>query len=291
MTNADLLLAARTLRPSAAQAAEAWAALVRAEKDQVESLPNRPRPEDFYAPVADAFRADPRRTDEPLVDRLRALVRPDETWIDIGAGGGRYTLPVALLARRAYAVEPSQGMRDVLATSARDNGIDNLEVYAERWPTADSKAPVADVAFISQVGYDIADFAAFLDQMEAHAKRLCLSVMFDRAPISEFAPLWRPVHGEERVLLPGLAEFSALLFARGRTPRVVELIDIPSRTYESHEALQRAARRPLWVLEGTPEDARLGAAVREVAVEVEAGVSMSRQPRKLAFVTWQPGAN
>ena len=289
MTNEpSLSLAARTLRPSAAEAAAAWATLVRAEKQQVDDLPNRPRPEDFYAPVADAFRADPRRTDEPLLEHLRTLVKPDETWIDIGAGGGRYTLPVALRAKRVFAVEPSQGMREVLATSARDNGIDNIEIYDERWPASESKAPVADVAFISQVGYDIAGFAAFSEQMEAHARRLCLSLMFEHAPITEFAPFWKPVHGEDRVLLPALAEMSALLFARGRMPRVIQSFDIAPRVYENLEALQRAARRPLWVLEGTPEDARLAAAVRNLAVEIEGGVALSSRPRKVVFLAWEP---
>ncbi len=289
MTNdTSLSVAARTLRPSAAEAAEAWATLVRAEKQQVDDLPNRPRPEDFYAPVADAFRADPRRTDEPILERLRALVKPAETWIDIGAGGGRYALPVALRARAVYAVEPSQGMREVLASSARDNGIDNIEVFDERWPATESKAPVADVAFISQVGYDIAEFAAFSEQMEAHARRLCVSLMFDQAPITEFAPLWKPVHGEDRVLLPALSEMSALLFARGRMPHVIESLDNPRRVYENVEALQRAARRPLWVLEGTPEDARLADAVRDLAVEVEGGVALSSRPRKVVFLAWEP---
>ena len=99
------------LRPSASEAATAWRDLVLAEREQVESLPDRPRPQDFYGPVAQSFKADPHRTDEPLLDVLRALVRPDETWIDVGAGGGRYALPIALLARRVYAVEPSAGMR------------------------------------------------------------------------------------------------------------------------------------------------------------------------------------
>lgn len=189
------------LRPSAEAAAAAWSAIVTAEREQVESLPNRPRPEDFYGPIAPAFVADPRRTDEPLLDRLLDLVQPDETWIDLGAGGGRYALPIALKAKAVYAVEPSDGMRNALAGSAAENGIGNIEVFGERWP-CESRVPVADVCFICQVGYDIADIAPFLDQMEAHASKLCVAVMFQRAPISDWAPLWRGVHGEERTLEP-----------------------------------------------------------------------------------------
>jgi len=279
--------AGRTLVPDAAAAADAWRALVIAEREQVERLPDRPRPEDFYAPVAESFRADPRRRDEPLLEVLRALVRPEETWLDIGAGGGRYTLAIALLAKRVYAVEPSAGMRQVLSQAAREHGIENLEVLDERWP-CESRAPHADVAFISQVGYDIAEFGAFVDQMEAHSRRLCVAVLFERAPIAEFAVLWPSVHGEERILLPGLGEFLVLLLAKGRLPEV-RLLSLPPRTYPDLDALTSAARRPLWVLEGSAQDEKLKAAVRAAAVAVPGGYALNPKPRRLGVVTWEPG--
>ena len=45
------------------------------------------------------------------------------------------------------------------------------------------------------------------------------------------------------------------------------------------EALHRASRRPLWVLPDTPEDERLGRAVRELAIPVDGGVGLSSQGR------------
>ena len=281
----ELTTAIARLRPSAEDAAAAWHAIVTAEREQVESLPNRPRPEDFYGPVADIFRADPRPKDEPLLDALLALVKPDETWIDLGAGGGRYALPIALKANRVYAVEPSEGMRQALASSAAEHGIENVEVFGERWP-CESRVPVADVCLICQVGYDIADIAPFLDAMESHARRLCVAVMFERAPISDWAPLWKGVHGEERILLPGMPEFVSLLFARGRTPEI-HLLSLPARTYESRERLHAASRRPVWVLEGTPEDARLAETISRLAVDVPDGVALSQKPRKLGVITWE----
>lgn len=277
------------LRPGAGDALAAWRTLVSAEREQVESLPNRPRPEDFYAPVAQAFRDDPHRKDDPLLELLRPLARPDETWLDLGAGGGRYTLPLALAVRRVYAVEPSAGMREQLAAGMREHGIDNIETFAERWPLQRSEAPVADVGFMSQVGYDIEDIGPFIDQLEAHARRLCAVMLYDRSPVSYFAPLWPAVHGEPRVLLPGLGEFVALLFARGKAPSL-NTITLPQRGFPDLEALHHASRRPLWVLPDTPEDERLGRAVRALAVPVEGGVGLSARPRVLGVVTWQPHA-
>jgi SAM-dependent methyltransferase len=274
------------LRPSAQEAADAWRDLVVAEREQVELLPNRPRPEDFYGPIAQQFKADPLRRDEPVLDVLRAFVEPGETWLDIGAGGGRYTLPIALLARRVCAVEPSAGMRSALAEAAREHNIENIEVLDERWP-GESSAPVAEVAFICQVGYDIAEFGGFLDMMDAHATRLSVAVMFSEAPISDWAPLWRAVHGETRSLLPAAGEMLTLLFARGKTPEV-RFLDLPPRTYADVESLHAAARRPLWVLPGSEQDVRLLAAVRELAVKVEGGYALGRKPRHLGVITWEP---
>ena len=64
---------------------------------------------------------------------------------------------MAMLVRRVYAVEPSAGMREVLAAAISEHGVTNIETFAERWPSATSAAPVADVGFMSQVGYDIED--------------------------------------------------------------------------------------------------------------------------------------
>src|SRR5262245_56756414 len=102
------------LRPGATTAIQAWRDGGSANRAQAERLREGAAPRDFYAAVASDFRADPRRTNEPALDVLRSLVEVGETWLDIGAGGGRYALPLALMARKVIAVEPSDGMRSVL---------------------------------------------------------------------------------------------------------------------------------------------------------------------------------
>src|SRR5262247_1395442 len=122
------------LRPDAADALEAWRRRVRANREQAERVREGTPPRDFYAAVASDFRANPHRTDEPALELLRALVRPGETWLDIGAGGGRYALPLALQAKTVIAVEPSEGMRNVLAQGMAEFDIHNIESVNARWP-------------------------------------------------------------------------------------------------------------------------------------------------------------
>jgi SAM-dependent methyltransferase len=282
----DLSTAESLLRPSAEEAEAAWRVIVTEERLQVERLPNRPRPEDFYAPVAEHFRGDPQRPDNVVLEQLLRVALPGETWLDLGAGGGRYALPLAANVARVIAVEPSAGMRVVLADAIEQNRVRNIDVFAERWP-GPSEAPTADVGMIVQVGYDIEEIGGLLDQLEAHSRRLCIAVLFERAPISYFAPLWQPVHGEKRIQLPGLRELISLLLARGVLPRIDEL-RLPSRVYPDLEALHEAARRPLWVVEGSDEDKRLAAAVRSLAVQSVEGVSLDAASRLLGIVTWHP---
>src|SRR5579864_9538562 len=104
------------LKPSAEEALGAWAARVRANREQVDRF-REANPSDFYAPVASMFRADPRRHDDPALDILLELVEPTDTLLDIGAGGGRYALPLALACHEVIALDPSAGMRQVLTAS------------------------------------------------------------------------------------------------------------------------------------------------------------------------------
>ena len=81
---------------------------------------------------------------------------------------------------------------------------------------------------MSQVGYDIEDIGPFVDQLEAHTRRMCAVMLYDNTPLRYFAPLWPLVHGEPRVALPALGEFVTLLFARGRAPSL-STITLPQR--------------------------------------------------------------
>src|SRR5207302_4823852 len=108
----------RALRPGGVDWAARWQDLV----EQREALQNAAR-----GGAAGSNRWDARAghfarlTEEldagadPLVSTLRVALRPEETLLDAGAGAGRYTVPLAAVARHVTAVEPSAGMRSSLA--------------------------------------------------------------------------------------------------------------------------------------------------------------------------------
>src|SRR5215210_4699663 len=144
----------------------AWADRVHANREQAERLREDSPTGDFYAPVSALFVADPRRTGEPALDALRALTEPDDTWLDVGAGAGRYALPISLRVKEVIAVEPSASMRHALRTGIAEHGATNIGIVGAAWPDALEQLgepPVADISLIAHVGYDIERIGPFLD--------------------------------------------------------------------------------------------------------------------------------
>ena len=272
----------------------AWAARVRANAEQVDRFREVPDGTDFYAPVTGLFRADPTRSDEPALDALLALVRPRERWLDIGAGAGRYALPIARALApsggEVIALDPSASMLDGLREIAAEHDIDNVRSVRARWPPGDPTPLAADVTLIAHVGYDIEAIGPFLDAMESAAGRLCVAMLMERQPSSIADVCWPPVHGEARVPLPALPEFSELLRARGRDPSI-QMLERASRRFESRDELEGYLRRQLWIEAGGEAGHRFRAALDDLMVQDPDGrVGLRDQrPLPLGIVTWAPG--
>ena len=284
-------------REDLARAAElAWADRVRRNRDQVERFREEPDGKDFYASVSSIFRDDPDRRGDPVLDALRARARPADTWLDIGAGAGRYALPLAKTVREIVALDPSPGMLDGLRAGMAEHGIENVRVVPGRWPEAlANDGPLADltpvdVALIAHVGYDVEAIKPFLDGMERAASRECLAVLMERSPALIAEPFWPPLHGEPRIALPGLPAFVDVLRARGRDPEV-SMLESSRRRWASREEIEPYVRRQTWVAPGTAKDRRMEELIDEWLVTNDDGsVELSAaEPLRVGLVAWSPG--
>lgn len=268
----------------------AWATRVRANREQVDRFREVPDGADFYAPVQGLFRADPTRTDDPILTALLDLIRPGETWLDVGAGAGRFALPIARAldpsGGSVVALDPSMSMLEGLREIAEDYDIENVETIHARWPPANLSNFEADVALIAHVGYDIEAIGPFVDALEKTARRLSVAVLMERQPSSVADPLWPPVHGEERVPLPALPDFVALLEARGRMPSVTTLNRVPRR-FENRDELVGFLRRQLRIAEEGEKERRFQDALASLVVEVDGGFGLvDQRPLPVGIVTW-----
>ena len=272
----------------AADLEAAWSERVRANREQAERL-RETITGDFYAPVSSLFMADPWRTDEPVLDVLQALATRESTWLDIGAGAGRYALPLALRVRQVIAVEPSAGMRRALRTGIDEHGIENVRVVPGAWPEVLGELgplPAVDVAFIAHVGYDIEAIGPFLDAMEAAAGERCVAVLTDYSPAAVADPFWPLVHGEPRVALPALPDLVALLGARGRQTEVVR-VGRSTRAFDSVDALAAFLRRQLFIAEGGEKDLHFRAILPDLIVRRDGAWTLAQGPAGSAgVVTW-----
>jgi CTP:molybdopterin cytidylyltransferase MocA len=274
----------------------AWADRVRRNREQVDRFREAPDGADFYASVSSIFRDDPDRTGDPVLDALRRHARPDDTWLDIGAGAGRYALPLARTVREVVALDPSPSMLDALRTTAADHRIDNVTIVQGRWPeaAADAGLPLrdrlpADVALVAHVGYDVDAIGPFLDGMERAVRRECLAVLMERAPASLAEPFWPPLHGEPRVPLPALPAFVDLLVARGRRPEVT-MLEASRRSWASRDEVEAFVRRQTWVAPGSAKDQRMLELLDDWLVPTGDGqLDLSvAEPLEVGLVAWEP---
>jgi molybdenum cofactor cytidylyltransferase len=265
----------------------AWAERVRSNREQVDRVREVPDGADFYAPVSGLFRVDPDRGNDPVLDALVALAEPGETWLDIGAGAGRFALPLARVAGEVVAIEPSASMLDALREEMASHGITNVRPVGARWPMDDP--PAGDVGLIAHVAYDIEAIGPFVRAIEASARRLCVAVLMAKQPASVADPFWPIVHGEPRISLPALPEFVELLEAGGRSPEVTTVEREPRR-FSSREELVGFLRRQLWIADGGEKERRFDAALDELIVEHPDGkfglAGQGASP--IGIVTWAP---
>lgn len=272
-------MTASYLRPDPETLGREWREIVEAEYEQVERL-REWRDTDFYRPIASHFTDDPYRSGDDILDTLRSFGDEDTVWLDIGAGAGRYALPLAVSGKQVIAVDPSEGMQEALRSEIERYGLENIEQRGLRWPEG-AEDIQADISLAAHVGYDIREINAFVDGMERATRQRCVALLMDRAPSGGFEGLWAAVHGERKTPLPAMPEFVHLLLARGATPE----IRIFPRQHEpwTEEELRASARRRLWLSEGSEKDRRLQALLDE---EIREGTLDFDTPTRIAMISW-----
>jgi len=166
---------------------------------------------DFWTRRAGSYAvapAEPAPPPDPVLSLLEPWLSPQRSLLDVGAGVGRHTVPLAERLAWVTAIEPSQAMRQRIPELA------NVTVIASTLEEAEP-AP-SELVLCSHVLYPIADAVGFLTGLEAAATERVFVILRD-APNPHPAEL---IAGPERVREPCLRDLFMLLRQIGVTPEV-----------------------------------------------------------------------
>ena len=176
----------------------------------------------FWDKRARSFAAATSGRGDGFLEVLEPWLEPHRTLIDVGAGAGRYAAPLADRLDWVTAVEPSQGMRDLIPPK------DNMTVIATSWEHAEA-AP-ADFAICCHVLYGVADAPAFIRKLEAAAtERVFIELRYGQL-LTASDPIWELMTGSRRARQPEFADLWNLLLEMG-----IEA-DVNALEYEGFES-------------------------------------------------------
>ncbi len=233
-------------------------------------------------------------TATPVFQAVCEALGPERTVIDLGAGTGRYAVPLARAGCRVWAVEPSPLMRQhmVEALAAEDAQVrGRVTIVAGSWPEAVAGLPRAEVALASLVVHFHPDAPAFLRAMTAAATDRCvLAIRADQHhPLA--LRLWPRFHPDDPFPAQPVAhDLEAVLAEIGVRPQVT--VHSAERPYGRYASQEEAVRQVAGIL-ALCEPADLAALEAEVAAllrrDGEDGSWLADLPPvREALVAWKP---
>jgi SAM-dependent methyltransferase len=179
-----------------------------------------PRP-DAWAGCAQSFKADPRRELDGVLAKIASYLRADDTLIDVGGGGGRMSLPLALRCRQVINIDPSPAMHEVFGNTASEARIANARFVQSGWLEAEGIE--GDMALVAHVTYFVPKIVPFIEKLNSATRRRVIVAMRTVPPPNQVAPLFRFVHNEELAPVPGPKELLAVLEEMGIRAETIDI--------------------------------------------------------------------
>ena len=145
----------------------------------------------------------------PTHQRVLEALPPGGTVLDVGAGGGAASLPLAGRAGLIVAVDQSQEMLERLAELAR--GRVPLREVRGVWPEAAAAVLPADVVVCANVAYNVPALDEFVLALGARSRRRVVLELTWRHPQASLNWLWQRFWGLSRPESPTAADAAAVV--------------------------------------------------------------------------------
>jgi len=188
---------------------------------------------------AHAHRYDKRRSADDAFKTEMALITEllDPSWslLEVGAGTGAFTLPLARKVRSITAVDPSPSMRQVLNEKLKREALSNVHVVGTKWQKAHVEP--ADAVLASGCLYVFYDVEASLRKMLDHARRILILTSGDWGYWSPYKEAARALGVPPPSIGPGFIHLYNVLYQLGIYANVAIIRRDRELTYESLEHL------------------------------------------------------
>jgi SAM-dependent methyltransferase len=212
---------------------------------------------------------------------------PGGSVLDVGAGGGAASLPLAATAGRLVAVDESAAMVASFLAAAEAAGVP-AEGVEGRWPEVAGRVGPADVVVCHHVLYNVADLAPFAEALTAHARRRVVAELTERHPLVGLGPLWRRFHDLERPTGPGADDAVAALASLGLEVGREDWEQRDRFGFDDFDELVAFTRRRLCL--PADRDPEVAEALLEEGTRQVDGVWVSGQPRRVTTLSWAGSA-
>ena len=212
---------------------------------------------------------------------------PGGSVLDVGAGGGAASLPLAGSAGRLVAVDETPGMVAAFLAAAEAAGVD-AEGVEGRWPEVAGRVEEADVVVCHHVLYNVADLAPFVDALTFHARRRVVAELTERHPLVGLGPLWRRFHHLDRPSGPGADDAVAALAALGLEVTRQDWETEDRFGFDDFDELVAFTRRRLCL--PADRDPEVAEALLEAGTRRVDGVWVSGGPRRVTTLSWTGSA-
>jgi len=267
--------------------AAAWQTQVIAEHAQFDEITDpQARPSsDWWSAHAARFHEYTQRAPQPDAFLARVLphIYPGVRVLDIGAGTGRYAVPLARAGAQVTAVEPSPGMCSYLEQAS---DFENLAIRVVPSPWEEADVPPAEIVICAHVLYAVRDAASFLRKLDRSTLGQCFICLGYDSPNAWLAPFWRSIYGVERLLLPGAVPALALLHQLGVDAQLTPIAPTSTWRFENPEDALEDVCAWLCLLPDAARDAQLRALLREQLYAHPDGGWQVSHPAHMAVLSW-----
>ena len=223
---------------------------------------------------------------DPLVRFLSDAIRPEQTALDVGAGAGRYALPLSTLAARVTAVEPSAGMRASMEQSLAERGIKNVTVIPGTWQQA--QVEPHDAVVCAHVVYFVADIVPFIEKLDAAANHACYIHLRVDENAARFYDLFADAFGTPYPSEPGFADLYPMLLSLGirANVQITSGGGAGPRYATLADAIDQA-KTQLGIADGTEHDPLIESFLKDRLVPLGDHFTLPGPPQQSAIVWWE----